>query len=128
MVDGSNVMHWIDDVAQLRTVALVVARLQEAGLRPVVWFDANAGYKLGGRYMSAGVLAQQLALPSGQVCIAPKGTAADPLILHDARRLKAAVVSNDRFRDWQDSFPDILPAARMVRGQVTGGKLKLLVS
>lgn len=128
VVDGSNVMHWVDDTPSLRTLRLVVDATEAAGFRPLVWFDANAGYKLQGRYRGPEALARDLGLAERHVRVAPKGTPADPLLLGDARRLKATVVSNDRFRDWQAQFPEILPEARMVRGQVRGGALTLALS
>ena len=53
VVDGSNVMHWNDDVPSVRTLTLVLADLTARGFAPHVFFDANVGYKLWGRSISA---------------------------------------------------------------------------
>ena len=116
VVDGSNVMYWRDNRPNLDTVTEVVGTLVENGYRPVVWFDANAGYHLIGRYAYDGELARALGLPKRQVIVVPKGTPADPALLAGARELGAPVVSNDRFRDWQADFADVL-AGRMIRGR-----------
>lgn len=116
VVDGSNVMFWRDNTPSLDTVTEVVTTLVENGYRPVVWFDANAGYHLIGRYAHDGELARVLGLPERQVIVVPKGTPADPALLAGARALRAPVVSNDRFRDWQADFGDVL-AGQMIRGR-----------
>lgn len=116
VVDGSNVMFWRDNTPSLDTATEVVTTLVENGYRPVVWFDANAGYHLIGRYAHDGELARVLGLPERQVIVVPKGTPADPALLAGARALRAPVVSNDRFRDWQADFGDVL-AGQMIRGR-----------
>ncbi|WP_420857613.1 NYN domain-containing protein [Marivivens marinus] len=128
VVDGSNVMYWDQDVADIRTVRRVVAQLRQAGFHPLIWFDANAGYKLADRYMGPIPLARQLGVRAQQVRVAQKGTPADPFILSDARRLRAPVVSNDRFRDWWDDFPEAERGRQMIRGRVVGKDLKLDIS
>lgn len=127
VVDGSNVMFWADETARLDTVRTVIDRLRAAGFRPVVWFDANAGYRLADRYLGPRPLARQLGLSHANVRVAPKGTPADPLLLEMASHLGAPVVSNDRFRDWAHAFPDIVTGDRMVRGRMKAGELRLNV-
>jgi hypothetical protein len=124
VVDGSNVMFWRDNTPRIGTLIVVVRALQAQGLRPVVWFDANAGFHLIGRYAHDGELARALGLSARQVVVVPKGTPADPLLLAGARDLKAAVVSNDRFRDWQANFGDVL-AGQMIRGRMDGNGVVL---
>ncbi|WP_298846806.1 hypothetical protein [uncultured Ruegeria sp.] len=116
IVDGSNVMHWKDGKPELGTLQHVLASLKQAGFKPGVVFDANVGYKLEGHFMSDRVLSRALGLRAKRVMVAPKGTPADPLILQAARDSKARIVTNDRFRDWVDEFPDVLNADRLVKG------------
>ena len=108
IVDGSNVMYWGDGQPDLGTVKAVVTMLRARGLRPVVWFDANAGYLVDGRYLQPKHLAWRSGLPTRAVRVAPKGTPADPLILAEARARAARVVSNDRFRDWAADYPEVV--------------------
>ncbi|MFU1477915.1 NYN domain-containing protein [Roseovarius sp. C7] len=125
VIDGSNVMFWDGGDPRGATVHAVVSALQREGFRPVVWFDANAGYKLFGRYMGPRDLAPYTGVPPRQVFVAPKGTPADPLVLASARKLGARVVSNDRFRDWNEEFPELRETGRLVRGGVRGGDVRL---
>ena len=116
VVDGSNVLYWDRDTPDLGSVRQVVNILKGEGYDPVVWFDANVGYLVGTRFMGPPVLADALNLPRRQVFVAPKGTPADPLLLEGAEALGARVVTNDRFRDWEEQFPRIKEDGFLVRG------------
>ena len=124
-VDGSNVLYWQDETPSLQTVREVVDALKRRGMRPVVWFDANVGYLVGDRYLGPIPLAKSLGLSARQVIVAPKGTPADPLVIEGARLLKSRIVSNDRFRDWQDQYPEVRQAMRFLRGSIENGALRL---
>ena len=88
-------------------------------------FDANAGYKITGRYQHDGALGRLLGLPEDRVMVVAKGTQADPTVLTAARDLGARGVSNDRYRDWAETFPEVLDPGHVVRGGYRGGKLWL---
>ncbi len=124
-VDGSNVLYWQDETPSLQTVRQVVDALKRRGMRPVVWFDANVGYLVGDRYLGPSPLARSLGLPTRQVIVAPKGTPADPMVIEGARALNARIVSKDRFRDWQDQFPEVRDASSFLRGSIERGALRL---
>lgn len=125
VVDGSNVLHWRDGVPDIATVRDVVDALIATGLTPGVVFDANVGYKISDRYMKDKTLAALLGLPVDRVMVAPKGTPADTLVLQVARDLGATIVTNDRFRDWADDYPDVLQAKELVRGGYRNGAVWL---
>ncbi|WP_377194380.1 NYN domain-containing protein [Ruegeria meonggei] len=125
VIDGSNVMHWNDGTPKMETVREVVSTLTNAGLTPGVVFDANAGYKISGRYMHDKALGSLLGLPKDRVMVAPKGMPADPMILQFARDYGAMIVTNDRFRDWVDDYADVLKLKEPVRGGYKNGKLWL---
>jgi len=118
VIDGSNVMHWFDETPSLNTVAQVSQHLIDLGYMPIVWFDANVGYKVGARYMGEAVLARYLPVSARAIRVAPKGSPADPLLLSEAVRLRARVVSNDRFRDWTGDFPQLADDAFLIRAKV----------
>lgn len=126
VVDGSNVMHWQGDVAELETVAVVLKALIKDGFHPVVWFDANVGYKVSDRFMSDAALARHLPVPKRQIMVSPSGTPADPLILEGAIELGARVVTRDRFRDWVDQYPRVKEAGFLLRGSVENGVVKMV--
>ena len=116
LVDGSNVMHWKDETPQILAVQSVVEMLKRRGFTPGVVFDANAGYKLTGRYMNERDFALLLTLPADQVFVVPKGTPADPYLLSAARDFGARVVTRDRFRDWAEAHPEVKEPGFLVRG------------
>ena len=118
VIDGSNVLHWDRETPDIQSVRYVLGALKSEGFTPVVWFDANAGYLIADRYMGPEHLARILDLPRRQVFVAPKGTPADPLLLSRAVKLGARVVTNDRFRDWADDFPQISEKGFLVRGRM----------
>jgi hypothetical protein len=125
VLDGSNLLYWLDETPKLASVQIVLAALRERGLEPVVWFDANAGYLIGGAWMGPEVLARRLDLSPRQVFVAPKGVPADPLLLDGARKLGARVVTNDRYRDWIETRPWLTEPGFLVRGRIRGGVAEL---
>ena len=125
MIDGSNVMHWKDGTPQIETLHEVVQRLTALGFSPGVVFDANAGYKISGRYQHDWSLGKRLGLPEERVMVVAKGTPADPTILAAARDLKARIVSNDRYRDWAAAHPEVSEPGHLIRGGYRDGALWL---
>jgi hypothetical protein len=125
IVDGSNVMHWAGDAPRIDPLRELVAHLQSLGLTPRVVFDANAGYLIDGRYRHDRALGQLLGLSEKCVIVVDKGTPADPRILQAARDLHARVVTNDRYRDWAEEFPEVRSPGFLIRGGYRGGSLWL---
>jgi Zc3h12a-like Ribonuclease NYN domain len=125
LVDGSNVMHWQDQTPSLEPVKAVVELLIAQGQVPGVVFDANAGWKLRGRYLHDGELARLIGLASRQVLVVEKGTPADPFLLQTAREFRARIVTNDRYRDWADKHPEVLEPGFLIRGGIREGKVWL---
>lgn len=125
VVDGSNVMHWNGKVPRLDTLQDVLAQLQDMGYRPGVIFDANAGYKLGDRYLDDKDFAKLLNLPGDCVVVVRNGEPADPTILAAARELNAKVITNDRFRDWAKDFPEVAEPGTLIKGGYKAGTLWL---
>lgn len=125
VIDGSNLLYWRNETPDLVPLRALITRLEAARLRPVIWFDANAGYLVTGHYMGEAAFAHVLGLPRKQVFVAPKGTPADPLILQTAAALSARVVTNDRYRDWRESHPILNDPNRLIRGCWQDGALIL---
>jgi rRNA-processing protein FCF1 len=125
VIDGSNVMHWSDQTPRIAPVREVVRHLQARGFTPGVAFDANAGYLLEGRYRHDRALGRRLGLPTDRVMVVDKGTPADPALLTAARDMQARVVTNDRFRDRADAFPEVRQPGFLIRGGYHDGALWL---
>jgi hypothetical protein len=125
VLDGSNIMHWKDGIPRIETLREVVYHIESLGFLPGVVFDANAGYLISDKYLHDSGFAMILGLPAERVMVVPKGTPADPTILAAARDLGAQVVTNDRFRDWADSYPEVGDPGFLVRGGYRSGCLWL---
>lgn len=102
IIDGSNVAYSTEgETPRLANISLVVDKLREEGFEPIVVADAALRHQIDDseRYedlVDRGVIRQ-----------APAGTDADYFILSFAREFDADVVSNDRYRDRQESFPEV---------------------
>lgn len=125
VIDGSNVMHWGGGPPDLRPVKAVIAELARQGCTPGVVFDANAGWKLHGRWIGEQGFARLLSLPEERVMVVPKGTQADGWILRAARDLGARIVTNDRYRDWARTYPEVTRPGHLIRGTWAEGRLHL---
>ena len=125
VIDGSNVMHWRDNTPQLEPVKQVLTLLERHGYQAGVMFDANAGYRLTGKYQHDGALGRLLGLTEDRVMVVPKGEQADPFLLRYASDADAIVISNDRFRDRIADFPEMAKPGRLIRGGWRGGEVWL---
>jgi hypothetical protein len=118
LVDGSNVAHSTEgEKPRLRNIELVTEKLLEEGYEPIVVSDAALRHQIDEdrRY--------EALIDEGKVRQAPAGTDADYFILSFARELDAAIVSNDRFRDRLDAFPDARD--RMIRYMIVADEVVL---
>ena len=125
VVDGSNVMHWLDGKPRVEPLLQVVAALKRRGFAPGVVFDANVGHKLAGHSAHEGAMAKLLGLPVNWVIVVGKGVVADAVILQAARDLQARIVTNDRFREWVEAHPEVAEPGFLIRGGFREGVLWL---
>lgn len=118
LVDGSNVAHSSEgEQARLSNITAVCDKLREEGYEPLVLVDAALRHQIDDR------AAYERMVEQGMIRQAPAGTDADYFILSFARELDASIVSNDRFRDRQKSFPDA--AKRLIKYMVVKGEVVL---
>ncbi|MHB1170779.1 MAG: NYN domain-containing protein [Longimicrobiales bacterium] len=116
IVDGSNVAHSTEgDSARLENITLVCDRLREDGFEPIVVADAAL------RHQIDQADEYEVLVENGTIRQAPAGTDADYFILSFARELDAAVVSNDRYRDRMDAFPEARD--RVIRYMIVNGEV-----
>ena len=118
-------MYWVNGEPSVDPLRAVTRRLSELGFSPRVFFDANAGYLLCGRYLHDRDFKNILRLQTASVTVVPKGTIADEAILREARKLKAIVVTNDRYRDWAELYPEVQSDGFLMRGKYHSERLFL---
>jgi hypothetical protein len=118
IVDGSNVAHSSEgEKAQLDNIRVIRDKLIEEGYEPVIVADAALRHQIDNES------AFEAMVDSGEIRQAPAGTDADYFILSFARELDANIVSNDRFKDRRDSFPEIQD--RVIRYMIINGEAVL---
>lgn len=120
VVDGSNVMHW-SGKPSLNVLAAVLRVARDKGYEPIVFFDANVGYKVGERYYDELALAPLIGVRFDHICVVDSGVVADESLLMFARDHRCRVITNDRFRDWRGKFPHLAKKDALVRGHWRSG-------
>ena len=102
IVDGSNVAHSSEgERPLLENILAVRDKLVEEGYEPVILADAALRHQIDEEN------AFEKMIESGEIKQAPAGTDADYFILAFARELEATIVSNDRFKDRVEAFPEV---------------------
>lgn len=117
LVDGSNVAHSAEGGAKIENIILICDKLAEDGLEPIVVVDAALRHQIDDEDKFEELVTK------GEIRQAPAGTDADYFILSFARELDASIVSNDRFRDHEKSFPEARD--RIIRYMIVEGEVVL---
>lgn len=116
IIDGSNVAHSTEgEKAALENIRVVRAKLIEEGYEPVVLADAALRHQIDDEP------GFERLVEDGTIKQAPAGTDADYFILSFARELGANIVSNDRFKDRVQAFPEI--KKRVIRYMIVNGEV-----
>ncbi len=113
-------MYWGGEPSA-KVLFQVLRAVKARDLAPIVFFDANVGYKLSGRFLNADDLAPLIGVSADQIQVVDKGVVADQAILEYSRTNRLQIVSNDRYRDWRGRFPHVAKKGQMVRGQFRDG-------
>jgi hypothetical protein len=118
LIDGSNVAHAGErESARLQNITIICDKLEEEGFTPIVVVDAALRHQIDNEQEYERLVAK------GTIRQAPAGTDADYFILSFARELAASIVSNDRFRDLQEAFPEA--RERVIRYMIVEGEVVL---
>jgi hypothetical protein len=116
IVDGSNVAHSSEgERPLLENIRAVRDKLVEEGYEPVILADAALRHQIDEEN------AFEEMIESGEIKQAPAGTDADYFILSFARELEATIVSNDRFKDRLEAFPEVRD--RVIRYMIVNGEV-----
>lgn len=118
LVDGSNVAHSSEgDTARLANIIAVRDKLMEDGLEPIIVVDAALRHQIDDE---AGY---EHLVEGGTIRQAPAGTDADYFLLEFAEEFEASIVTNDRFRDRIEKYPEV--RNRLVKYMIVGGEVVL---
>lgn len=119
LVDGANVAHEMhrNDQPQLRNLWLVEGALAAAGYKPLLIIDANLRWKLNRDDAKA------LERRRDEIVQAPAGVPADRALLEYAHRKDLAIVTNDRFREFEADYPWIRDAGRRIPYNIIGDEV-----
>lgn len=118
VIDGTNVLYWDGEQAELSTLRLVVDDLRKRGFAPFVFLDASSRHHLNDTSLSEKSFADALGLPKDNVRVCPAKTEADAFILRFAREQGLPVVSNDRFGDRHQQIRGL----KLIKGIIARGK------
>jgi hypothetical protein len=118
IIDGSNVAYSTEgEKAHLENIYLIRKKLEDEGYKPIVVVDAALRHHIDDQQ------GYERMVDQGAIKQAPAGTDADYFILSFAREMEASVVSNDRFRDRQEAFPEARD--RVIRYMIVDGEVVL---
>ena len=116
IVDGSNVAHSSEgDKPRLDNILVIRDHLRDDGYEPIIVADAALRHQIDNEP------AFEEMVEAGEIKQAPAGTDADYFILSFARELDANIVSNDRFKDRLQSFPEV--RERVIRYMIINGEV-----
>ena len=116
LLDGSNILHWEEETRgiSLDILCSITDYLKQNRKDFFVLFDATAPYRLKeNNNADLNRLNALLKTDPSHFRIIPGGTRADEYLLEEARRdPNAIILTNDRYRDHFEDYPDVLSAER----------------
>ncbi|MGB0387984.1 MAG: NYN domain-containing protein [Ardenticatenaceae bacterium] len=132
IIDGSNVFFWQNKISITPLLTLLI-ELRKRGDSFLCLFDANTPHQINRRLKNRRTKEntkyayQQLLKKEQYFSEVPGGINADEFILAQANHLNCSIVSNDRFRDYEDRYPwvNVRDTKRLIRGSVLGGFLNM---
>lgn len=101
VVDGTNVAKTGNCKGVLRNLVKMMAYLDEHGLKGLFIVSAKLRHDIDDKQGLEELIQQ------GIIHQAPAGVNDDEFILAYSKEFNAKVISNDQFKDYQDSYPEI---------------------
>ncbi|HKY91330.1 MAG TPA: hypothetical protein VJM11_09835 [Nevskiaceae bacterium] len=122
LIDALNVAYWCGEPPTLRVPLALAVALLASGVEAILYFDANAKYRLPDE---GDVYARLVAF--GSLCVeVPSGRRADGVMLRDARDTGAVIVTRDRFRDHRQRYRKLIDdPSRVVGGTVRDDRVRV---
>ena len=121
-IDALNLAHWRGRAPSLRVPLTLLGQLLADGREAVLYFDANARYRLG----EEANLYQRLLAHSRYCVEVPSGKRADGFMLKAATACGGCVVSRDRYRDYRKKYRRLIDdPARLLDGSAKEDRLRV---
>jgi len=116
IVDGNNIAYHLSPHGKpkAQNLALAYLSLSGAGFEPVFVISSALIHNIDSPSLLDSFMM------SADVIEAPRGTDDDLRIIQLAKKLKADIVSNDRFLNWTDRFPWLITRLRRYRMTPSG--------
>ena len=121
LLDGSNILHWDKSGrgCSLKPVLAIAEELKRRGDAYQVYFDASARHLLKSDAAEAEQYEKLLAADPEHFQQVPAGTRADDFLLLIASQDDSAkIMTQDRFRDYADRYPQVIHSDRLLPGMV----------
>ncbi len=119
LLDGTNIIHWDEQRTgcTLKYLMALTEYFEESGISYQVFFDASARYHLPEEERAT--YESLISDNPEHFRQTPAGTRADDflLVLADAEP-SGYIISNDRFRDYEDQYPWLKSERRVISGMV----------
>lgn len=136
LFDGDNIYHFgHDNKVGVLALGALVSALRSEGYRIVCFFDAAIYFKLRDKdklikqreRFSVRMLEEVFDLQNNEIYVVPKGNQADKFIIESLKHLPISfVVTNDRFRDYEESYGFLAEDNQWRKGvKIQGGNLLL---
>lgn len=126
LLDGSNILHWGRSVhgISLRAVRAIVNELKRRGEAYQVYFDASAKHCLKANAAELKQYEKLLTDDPDHFHQVPMGTCADDFLLLIASQDDSAkIMTQDRFKDYADRYPQVIHSDRLLLGMVVQGQI-----
>ena len=125
ILDGNNIFHWDKNRngISLNIVTSITNYLRAAGKEFMVFFDANASHCFTSKGDKALYDELLQKYPDNFVQV-PGGVKADDFLLMAANQYKhSIVISNDRYREYQNKYAWVVDSQRLAHGMVLKDKI-----
>lgn len=120
LLDGSNIIHWdhSENGVSLSPVIAITEELERRGERYQVFFDATAKHLFKHDPVQLAKY-ENLLKDSEHFQQVPAGSRADDFLLVIAQSEPGSVIlTQDRYRDYEDQYPEIVNSDRIVPGMM----------
>lgn len=120
VLDGNNIAFYMstNGTPQVSNLLRAYQSLKSTGYRPIIVVSAALKYRIDQPDILQSLKNRKIVIES------PRGTDDDLTIIQLAKQRNANIISNDRFLDWRERYPQL--DSRLIRYRMTPSGLILL--